>query len=77
MACKEICVHHKAACNNYANGQKRCQVCELFMEWKGLRCPCCHCKLRTKPRNVKFKRRRLMTSIEMVVVQTNSWIRTS
>lgn len=69
MTCKEICIRYKAASNNYANGHKRCQVCELFMLWKGLRCPCCHCRLRTKPRNVKF-RRRLMTSRKMVVVQT-------
>jgi hypothetical protein len=51
---------YKAASNNYANRHKRYQVCELFMLWKGLPYPRCHCRLRTKPRNVKFRRSRLM-----------------
>ncbi|MGB6532199.1 MAG: hypothetical protein WBF33_29185, partial [Candidatus Nitrosopolaris sp.] len=39
----------------YATGQKRCQVCEVFLEWDGLFCPCCGNRLRTKPRNMKYK----------------------
>jgi hypothetical protein len=70
MICKGICIRKKAFSNNYNNGQKRCQICELFIKWNGLRCPCCHCRLRTKPRNVKLKRRRLMTSRKRVVVLT-------
>ena len=50
MPCKGVCIRHKAS-SRYATGQKRCQVCELFVKWNGLSCPCCGYKLRTKPRN--------------------------
>ena len=39
----------------YAMGQKRCQICDLFIRWDGLSCPCCGYKLRTKPRSLKYK----------------------
>lgn len=58
MPCREICKQHKAigfVCGRYTNGQKRCQVCDLFIIWSGLWCPCCGYKLRTKPRNKKYK----------------------
>ncbi|MGB6590541.1 MAG: hypothetical protein WBE68_03440 [Candidatus Nitrosopolaris sp.] len=54
-------VHHKAmkpcgpATGRYSTGQKRCQVCEIFLKWDGLWCPCCGYRLRTSPRNSKFK----------------------
>jgi hypothetical protein len=55
MPCNGICIRHKAASNNYANGQKRCQICELFIRWDGIFCPCCGCRLRNGPRCFKFK----------------------
>ena len=54
MPCKGICIRHKAS-SRYATGQKRCQVCELFIKWDGLSCPCCGYKLRTRPRHFKLK----------------------
>ena len=62
MNCKGICIHHRAqrpagSFGRYATGQKRCQICAIFMRWDGLRCPCCGCRVRTKPRNSKFKRK--------------------
>jgi hypothetical protein len=51
MTCKGICIRYKADSNNYANGQKRCQICDLFMQWDGIFCPCCGYKLRNRPRN--------------------------
>mgnify|MGYP003961667325 CR=1 FL=1 len=39
----------------YASGQRRCQICEIFIKWEGLWCPCCGYRLRTKPRNLKYK----------------------
>jgi hypothetical protein len=36
----------------YAEGNKRCQVCEVFIKWNGKNCPCCKSNLRTKPRSV-------------------------
>jgi uncharacterized Zn finger protein (UPF0148 family) len=61
MVCKGICSRHKAmrpsnGGNRYLLGQKRCQVCQIFIYWQGSSyCPCCGYKLRTKPRNSKFK----------------------
>jgi hypothetical protein len=59
MVCKGICIRHKAHKpvddGRYATGQKRCQVCEIFINWNGLWCPCCGYRLRTKPRNIKYK----------------------
>ena len=59
MTCKGTCIRHKAvgkmAGGRYANGQKRCQVCDIFLKWDGLFCPCCGCKVRGKPRNIKWK----------------------
>ena len=58
MTCKGICVRHKAqkpvGSGRYASGQKRCQICEIFIKWDGLWCPCCGYRLRTKPRNLKY-----------------------
>jgi len=59
MTCKGICVRHKAqkpiGFGRYASGQKRCQICEIFINWEGLWCPCCGYRLRTRPRNLKYK----------------------
>jgi hypothetical protein len=59
MTCKGICLRHKAqkpvGSGRYASGQKRCQICEIFIKWDGLWCPCCGYRLRTKPRNLKYK----------------------
>jgi hypothetical protein len=41
----------------YGMGQKRCQICGLFIEWNDLKCPCCHYRLRIKPHNPKSKQR--------------------
>ena len=61
LGCKGICLKHKAVGGlrggRYRNGQKRCQVCDIFIDWDGLWCPCCGYKLRGKPRNLKYKRK--------------------
>jgi uncharacterized Zn finger protein (UPF0148 family) len=54
MPCKGICIRHKAISNYYANGQKRCKICGLFIKWDGLFCPCCGHRLRARPRNPKL-----------------------
>jgi hypothetical protein len=60
MTCKGICLRHRAQkpveSGRYASGQKRCQVCEIFIKWDLFWCPCCGYKLRTKPRNSIFKK---------------------
>jgi len=49
MTCKGICIRHKAqkppGTGRYSTGQKRCQVCEIFLRWDGLWCPCCGYRL--------------------------------
>ena len=59
MVCKGICLRHKAIRplngHRYLIGQKRCQVCQIFIDWEGIFCPCCGYKLRITPRNRKLK----------------------
>lgn len=60
MACNEICLRYKAKRSEdgrrYSDGQKRCQKCEIFINWEGPICPCCNFKLRTVPRGSKWRR---------------------
>ena len=59
MVCKGVCFRHKAmrpsTGKRYLTGQKRCQVCQVFINWPGFFCPCCGYRLRTKPKNKKFR----------------------
>lgn len=59
IACKGVCVRYKAqkpsVGGRYEAGQKRCQICEEFIWWEGLWCPCCSYRLRAKPRNIVYK----------------------
>ena len=75
MTCKGICIRHKAqkpvGSGRYVSGQKRCQICEIFIKWDGLWCPCCGYRLRTKPRNLKYKAKlsaRRVKEIEPILV---------
>ena len=51
--CNRICVRYKLKNRKtkfwYTAGVKRCSICEIFIVWDGLRCPCCDTKLSTKP----------------------------
>jgi hypothetical protein len=55
MACKDICLRYRAprpiGTGRYFTGQKRCQVCNTFIVWDELWCPCCGFRLRTRPHN--------------------------
>lgn len=59
MACQGICIRYKAdkiaGHGHYIVNHKRCQVCEIFINWEGLWCPCCNFRLRTLPRNASYK----------------------
>jgi len=61
MTCKGICIRHKAqkplGTGRYSTGQKRCQICEIYLKWDGFWCPCCGYRLRTRPGNLKYKAR--------------------
>ena len=57
MNCKGICSRYEVSSINlknsgrYEKGQKRCTSCSVFIDYEGLKCPCCGNKLRTKPKN--------------------------
>lgn len=59
MTCKGICDRHKASkpsgISRYVAGQKRCNICDIYLEYDGFFCPCCNLKLRTSSRNAKHK----------------------
>lgn len=60
-SCNGICHRYKAprpiGSSRYGIGQKRCNHCNIFMEWDGLFCPCCNLRLRQSPRSSKCKKR--------------------
>lgn len=60
LYCKDICHKYKAHKSSnelsyYMKGHKRCIECETFLQWDGLKCPCCGRVLRTKPHNTISK----------------------
>jgi len=59
MPCKGICIRHKATKKFgggwYVTGAKRCNICNLFIYWDKIRCPCCKGILKTQPTSGKFK----------------------
>ena len=58
--CKGICIRYKAlgytGRHRYDKGQKLCPVCEEFLKYLGIRCPCCSVKLRTTPRGNRARK---------------------
>ncbi len=66
LSCRNIChtyraIRHKkgshfdSSCNRYSLGQKRCQICDIYLVWNGIRSPCCRAVLRTRPRPKKYR----------------------
>jgi rRNA maturation endonuclease Nob1 len=70
MGCRGICSRHKAmrpsTGNRYLIGQKRCQGCQIFINWPGFFCPCCGYRLRNKPRNKKKYNYKLILSNNII-----------
>ena len=58
--CKGICNNFKAigfkGRHRYEKGQKLCPICSEFLEYPGVRCPCCSVKLRSTPRGNKARK---------------------
>ena len=61
ITCNNICHRYRAKKPNdvgrYLSGQKRCNPCEIYINWDGRHCPCCGIMLRTKPRSKAYKQR--------------------
>ncbi len=59
LTCKGICHRYRALKpshgSRYAKGQKRCNSCDIYIEWDGFFCPCCGMRLRVAPRHQKYK----------------------
>ena len=71
MVCKEICKRFRAlkpsgTAGRYASGQKRCQVCDIFVKWDGYHCPCCGYKLRANPRNSTYKKKNRIRLVKRI-----------
>lgn len=66
-ACNGICKQYKATKsrdqNWYRPGIKRCTVCEIFIYWVDLYCPCCRVKLKVKRKDNNSKNKRLKYKI--------------
>ena len=41
----------------YNNGQKRCNICDVYFKWNGAKCPCCNAILHVRPRHSKAKKK--------------------
>ena len=54
MSCKDKCRNYDPqALGKYADGFKRCSVCEVFLKFEGRYCPCCGVMLRVSPKGVR------------------------
>ncbi|MHA7733571.1 hypothetical protein [Nitrosopumilus sp. S6] len=53
--CKEYHAQRPKVGKRYQIGQKRCQACDQWISYEGVWCPCCHHRLRTRPRCKKYK----------------------
>ena len=58
--CKDSCKQYRAKVPanrvRYANGQKFCSVCKVYVIQDDIRCLCCGTKLRTRPRTTQGKK---------------------
>ena len=63
-------------CVSQHNVVAGCQICEIFIKWEGLWCPCCGYRLRTKPRNLKYKAK-LRARVEADAVEAKSKVEKS
>ncbi|KAG2472331.1 MAG: hypothetical protein NPMRTHETA2_1990003 [Nitrosopumilales archaeon] len=60
MRCNGICHRYKvttrpSGMSRYEAGQKRCNHCNIYLEWEGIFCPCCSFRLRMNSRYMKYK----------------------
>ena len=59
--CREICTKlykplpRKYGVKRYLSGQKRCSVCEAWIQWDGFHCPCCGANVRLRPEAKEFR----------------------
>ncbi len=75
VCCKGICPRYRAKRKQregyYSSGYKRCNICDVFMDWTGKYCPCCGYQLRTKPRDRKLKERLNSEKLKTSLIQAS------
>ncbi len=55
--CKKYVVKKPSTGTRYSQGQKRCQMCLVFINYESSRCPCCSYLLRTRSRSKTSKQK--------------------
>jgi len=59
--CKNLCSRYRAFTRAgksfYYSGSKRCSCCMIYLNWEGMRCPCCNAPLRMHPKRRDAARR--------------------
>ena len=64
MACKGICekyvIQKPFMSSRYTAGQKRCSICDVFIKYDDIHCPCCGVMLRNNPRGTQDRTRLLL-----------------
>lgn len=58
--CKNICINYKNTEKmpngmRYKSGLKWCTHCQIFINYVGVKCPCCRFTLRTKTKKSKTR----------------------
>ena len=70
MTCDgQSCLRYRAKkpkTSRYSDGQSHCGICEIWIYWEGVRCPCCSTILRKHPRAMKYKDKLRETGIRQV-----------
>lgn len=56
--CKNICGKYKTT-KRYINGAVRCRSCYVFLNWEGIWCPCCKCRISRRPKATSRKARNI------------------
>lgn len=64
--CKKYKALKPSQIGRYAAGQKRCNYCEIFVEFDGIVCPCCKSQLRCLPRSRKGKEKYLAQIVRWI-----------
>ena len=53
-ACKNACIPYITP-KTYIEGAVRCRTCYRFLEWDGIWCPCCNCRVSRRARGIASK----------------------
>ena len=52
--CNKICRDFRGK-GKFKKGNKRCDICKIYVKFKGFSCPCCGHRLQSRPKNKNRK----------------------